>query len=333
MRLLALTTLSASLILTVFVISAPQALRSVMAAPLREDPKLEGKRLSISERREILLSVPKERRPRVEDALWLTVDLVDFAEELAGMDDVELARAARRCVEELISDDRYENAYKASEKLRIIGPRAIPYLREALHSSDRQQHMYVVSLLIELGDEVDLELLAEAYANLDGDEFVSMHLHDDSDAVRLLIDSGSKAWEIARPGLFSTDPQRRYLSALILAHTRCPRDVTLVVTILAGHLADNRWKGDAGQASRALFVLGEPAAAVLRRLRGMGGLQSRRLVTLLLSEIENPSSDPDEAYERALRLAPGPDGRRPLSVWRFQEDHFFGLEIDHWRFE
>lgn len=231
----------------------------------------------------------------------------------------------RRWVAALIDDDVRGNATESRERLIELGPDAVPALREALRTTDAQQRLYVVHLLAQLEAPIDEDLLRAAALALEDDPWHTDFVHDDTDAVRLLIRAGARAWPEARPGLHARDPQRRFLSAVVLAHTRCPHDLALTVTVLAGHLRDNRWRDDAAIASRALFALGPPAREHLEGLLGMGGLQARRLVKLVLRELEDPSPDPRAAFERATRLAPGPHGG-PLVSWRFQRDHFFGLD-------
>ena len=114
------------------------------------------------------------------------------------------------------------------------------------------------------------------------------------------------------------------MSAVILARTHCTENLDLTVTVLVTHLKDNDWKGDATIAGRALHELGEEALPHLRRLRGIADGQARRLVRLAIEEIEQPSSNASEAYERARRIASSSSGK-PLAVWRFTPDSLDGL--------
>ena len=241
------------------------------------------------------------------------------------LDPESLEEKVERLLLDLRDDETYGNATRARRHLSLLGAEAVPALRRTLTTRDAQQRTHVVSLLLEAGVEMDGQVLAAVCRNLEGDEFERRVHADDTQGTRTLIKAGSASWEVVRLGLSSGDPQRRFLSAVVLAHTRCPRNVALTVTVLAGHLRDNHWHGDAGVASRALFALGDLAVPDLERLRGMPGLQARRLLALVLSELEAPSQTEREAYERARRMAPGPDGR-PLTVWRFQPDIWFGLQ-------
>ena len=124
--------------------------------------------------------------------------------------------------------------------------------------------------------------------------------------------------------LHASDPQERFLAAVILARTHCAENLDLTVTVLVTHLKDNDWKGDAIIAGRALHELGESALPHLRRLRGIADGQGRRLVRLAIEEIEEPSANASEAYERAQKIAPSAEGK-PLAVWRFAPDSLDGL--------
>ncbi|MDA1264181.1 MAG: hypothetical protein O2816_03780 [Planctomycetota bacterium] len=262
---------------------------------------------------------------QVNEDRWAAADR-QWLEEIAEMDTATRERAALKLVPDLRDDRIYQNAKSAMRKLRLLGDDAIPALQQALATSDSQQRRYVVSLLIELGAPLTDRLLLAAFQNLEEDERSPYpEVPDDTAATRLMIESGPRAWDYAVSGLYSKDQQRRFLSALVLAHSRSPRATNLTVTILAGHLRDNEWQGDAGMASRALFQLGDLALPQLRRLRTMPGEQARRLVALVISELEDPSQSLKEAYQRALRLAPAGDGR-PLVSWRFGTDRSFGLE-------
>lgn len=252
-----------------------------------------------------------------------TVVLLDPSAPQAPLSESALRRA-RRLVVDLIDDEVPWNALEAASELRAMGPAAVPALREALGTVDDQQRMFLVSLLLELGVEIDGDLLHAAYRNLGDDDSRLLELDDDTQATKLLISSGAAAWDRVRPGLFARDPQQRFLSAVVLAHTRCPRHVALTVTVLAGHLRDNDWGNDAAQACRALLALGEPAIPHLERLRAMPGPQARQLVALVLEELHDPSPDARAAYQRAKRMAPGRDGR-PIVYLRHRPAAPFGL--------
>ena len=247
----------------------------------------------------------------------------EWVEGALGSSNAELERDLSGLVLDLLDDGVRGNATSAAFRLGLLGKDAAPALRGGLATADDQQRRYVVSLLLQADSELAPALLRAAYRNLEDDRW--RWGRDDTEAVTALIRGGEASWEVVAPGLHSMDTQQRFLSAIVLAHTRCPHHAELVVTVLVGHLRDNQWSGDAGQASRALYALGELARPHLERLRGTPGHQVRRLIALVLSELEAPSGSARGAYKRAQQLAPGPDGR-PLTVWRFQEDRAFGLQ-------
>ncbi len=94
----------------------------------------------------------------------------------------------------------------------------------------------------------------------------------------MLIGEGSRAWPHVLKRLHASDPQERFLAAVILARTHCAENLDLTVTVLVTHLKDNDWKGDATIAGRALHELGggRPAPpAQAARYRRRSGPPSR----------------------------------------------------------
>lgn len=273
------------------------------------------------------LLVAERRSPEEGEDPFLALrpDQREWARSVLAMSDPQILREARRLVLDLRSDNVRWNAIRASRRLQALGDAAMPALREVLFSQDEQQRLMALSLVMRNNPPLDDELLAAIDHTLDSDGYPAWQIADDSHATRRLIEAGEEAWEEVLPGLHASDPQRRFLSALVLAHTQCPRDRALTVTILCGHLRDNDWVGDAGMASRAIYAMGAEAVPHLERLQTIRGPQARALIQLLLAEFERPSRDQHEAYERALRLAPGPNGK-PLVVWRLQEEYGYGLK-------
>jgi len=267
---------------------------------------------------------PRAAVDRAQGRRWSAYG-VELAAPAPPADPRALERELRTLLLDLRDDGVPRNAGWAEDRLRELGAAAVPALLAALPTDDPQQRRYVLRLLLEQGVEPDTDLLTAMSRTLEQDECPHWVFRDDSRATRALIRAGPASWDFVRPGLSSRDPQRRFLSAVVLAHTRCPQGADVTVTILAGHLRHNRWRGDAGIASRALFSMGDLAAPHLERLRSMPGLQARRLVALVLSELEAPSRTAEEAYARARRMAPGADGR-PLTSWRFRTDRWFGLD-------
>lgn len=253
-------------------------------------------------------------------------------------------------LDHLKDDDAYMNAHRARVVLGILGaandPTLRPLLLDCLDSSDVQQRSIVASLLRASTLTAENGMLLAAAIDLGDDGVPKPHksltftdypegwnwskhnlphdLHNAGQAARVLIGEGPRAWPYVLKRLHASDPQERFLAAVILARTHCTQNLNLTVTTLVTHLKDNDWKGDATIAGRALHELGTEALPQLRRLRGIADGQGRRLVRLAIEEIEEPSTNASEAYGRARRLAPSSKGK-PLAVWRFTPDSLDGL--------
>ncbi|MDP6387136.1 MAG: hypothetical protein QGI93_13155 [Planctomycetota bacterium] len=262
----------------------------------------------------------------------------------------DLRRLCGLALDHLKDDDAYMNAHRARNVLEILGaannPTLRPLLVDCLDSPDVQQRSIVASFLRASDMTAENEMLLAAAKDLRDDGIPKAHksltfkghpegwdwgkhnlphdLHNARQAARMLIGEGSRAWPHVLKCLHASDPQERFLAAVILARTRCPDNLDLTVTVLVTHLKDNDWKGDATIAGRALHELDEAALPHLRRLQSIADPQGRRLVRLAIEEIEEPSANASEAYERAQKIASSAEGK-PLAVWRFAPDTLDGL--------
>ena len=254
-------------------------------------------------------------------------------------------------LEQLRDDDIRWNAGQALHLLRMLDsandPTLRPLLLDCLNSVDLQQRSLVARFLRASAATAEDEMLLAAARDLRDDVVPKPHksltfrgypegwnfwnslrlphdLHNARQAARMLIGEGPRAWPHVLKRLHASDPQERFLAAVILARTRCAENLDLTVTVLVTHLKDNDWKGDATIAGRALHELGEEALPHLRRLMSIADPQGRRLVRLAIEEIEEPSANASEAYERAKKIASSAEGK-PLAVWRFAPDSLDGL--------
>jgi len=267
------------------------------------------------------------------------------------LDPEELKSMCALALEQLKDDDIRWNARRALSLLRELNSANDPILRplllDCLDSIDLQQRSLAARFLRASEKVAEDEMLLAAARDLRDDVVPKPHksltfkgypedwsfqkslrlphdLHNARQAARMLIGEGSRAWPHVLRRLHASDPQERFLAAVILARTHCAENLDLTVTVLVTHLKDNDWKGDATIAGRALHELGEEALPHLRRLRGIADSQGRRLVRLAIEEIEEPSANASEAYERAQKIAPSAEGK-PLAVWRFAPDSLDGL--------
>lgn len=252
---------------------------------------------------------------------------------------------------QLRDDDIPRNAMQAMRQLRALDcatdPNLRPLLVACLKSQDLQQRSLIASYLYARSQAPEEELLLAAAMDIGDDIVPRPHksiyfqgypedwtrddrlglpptLHNARQAAQLLLHEGQRAWPHLLKRLHASDPQERFLSAVLLARTGCSKKTKLTVTILVTHLKHNDWKGDATIACRALYGLADQALPHLRALGGITDPQAHKLLRLVIKEIEDPSPNASQAYERALRMAPGRDGK-PLVVWRYTPDMLDGL--------
>jgi|GEM_PF-2416504 len=271
-----------------------------------------------------------EMAPQDLSRVYGWADEIDLIKDQLNEEQVLLL--GKRLVRELRDDDVPWNAGYALSALASLDPPSHPalyrMLLDTLKSTDLQQRSLVADLLRKAGPGAADELLGAAAIELGDDDIPSgdlpVTLRNASQSARMLIREGSRSWPHLTRRLHASDPQERFLSAVVLARTHCPEKLDLTVTVLVSHLKHNDWKGDAIIAGRALHELGDLALPQLRRLQGIADDQGRRLVRLALSEIEQPSTTDGEAYKRAQRIASDGAGE-PLAVWRFTPDTLDGL--------
>ncbi|MFT7678343.1 MAG: hypothetical protein ACI8QC_002329, partial [Planctomycetota bacterium] len=179
---------------------------------------------------------------------------------------------------QLLDDDIRGNATLAMRQLRALDstndPELRPLLVACLKSRDLQQRSLIASFLNARSQAPEQEMLLAAAQDLRDDVVPRPHksltfqgypegwttddrlglpstIHNASQAAALLLREGERAWPHLLKGLNASDPQQRFLSAVILARTGCEQDLRFTITILVTHLKDNDWKGDATIAGRA----------------------------------------------------------------------------------
>jgi hypothetical protein len=104
-----------------------------------------------------------------------------------------------------------------------------------------------------------------------------------------------------RRGLGSIDAQQRYLAAFLLACAGTTHDVGVVVRELVPHLNDNHTLGDALMAAHALYRLGRQVVPMLHYWRTGADEQGRRLIDLILLDLDQPPRTRDEFVARSWR--------------------------------
>ena len=205
---------------------------------------------------------------------------------------------------DLLDDDIRGNARDACFHLIQCGAAAKTALFDALDSSDLQQRQYAAYILGEIGAEPTdrwIQVVFEGLANdrwprqratslaLSGSRATyNPELANATCGYRRLRSLGARVWPHIRPGLHSGDIQQRFITALILAHTKDVQSAARVTTILAGHLSSNEQAQDALLSCAALFAFREHTAGYLERIGCHGDQQCELLVAYLLERMASP---------------------------------------------
>jgi hypothetical protein len=102
----------------------------------------------------------------------------------------------------------------------------------------------------------------------------------------------SKWWHLAETyvleALDSSDPQQRFLAAVVAGYGGTTVRVGDVVSILAPHLMDNRIGGDSRVSTPALFHLGPRAIPYLREQLFFSDAQGRPILLHIIERLEYP---------------------------------------------
>lgn len=234
--------------------------------------------------------------PACEESLLAALDGADaqqrhlicemlLSRRRTGPQPTALLRAA---IEELRSDGRSWNASAAWSYLGECRNEASTYLVDALASDDEQQRALAKGLLrgADLAGPVLARLCRLSVEDLHSGEGRG-HA---GDAFRFLVRHAADAEEALAAGLGSADVRQRLLCAAALGCGGRNGTMASAVPILASHLADNRIRGDATVAARALAGFGRQVVPLLGPWRDSADGQQRETVEFLIRRLTTDES-------------------------------------------
>jgi len=202
-----------------------------------------------------------------------------------------------RLVTDLAHDYVKDNALKAMAALRRVQHDAAPLLEKALYSHDRQQRQLAAFLLREFVSTPCDRLLEITVEGLHTDRIpcdpegkgnLEPEMDNAVQGTCYLVDHTARAKRFLLDGLFSQDPQQRFLCAFLVAKAGIQTHLWRTCEILIPHLADNNINADALLSSHALHGLGKPALEYLRSARSHADRQALQLLNLIELDIVNP---------------------------------------------
>ncbi|MEM7164696.1 MAG: HEAT repeat domain-containing protein [Planctomycetota bacterium] len=229
-------------------------------------------------------AIPTPTHPLLQDA-WLELS----EEATARLQDL---------IGHLADDDLRFNALRAVVSLSGDSS-ALPLLEDALQSDDYQQRQLAATILRRSGLSPSDLLLEVTVEGLHNDE---MHVHNTvanaRDGLAYLRKHVKAAREHLVAALTSADEQQAFLSAYLLGWGRQTIGLPRACDILIEHLADNNIPDDACLSCQALYRLGKAAVPFLQEQQHSSDRQQRDLVQLLLLNINEPTTDPEELQAR-----------------------------------
>jgi hypothetical protein len=213
----------------------------------------------------------------------------------------------KSAISNLHDDALHFNAEWAFDVLTSAGERAVPRLERELNSPDYQVRQFAASLLILHWDHSrpgsryahtyetpylppDL-LIKAAIEALKSDNISFVHANA-ADSMEFLSqidrDVAPDVEQSLAPSLDSSDPQERFLSALILGLRGASAHAPKAAPILAEHLKHNSITNDAAPAARALYLLGPACLPALEPLLTSLDTQAASAALLIRLNILTP---------------------------------------------
>jgi hypothetical protein len=202
----------------------------------------------------------------------------------------------------------------AAERLARMEAESVPALERCLDSEDwftRQVAAY--ALRLSKGYVPTERMLAVVVEGL-GDDDLPRREHSQRgpgflifnarQGLEYLILHIERAAPLVRRGLTSSDMQRRFLCAVIIAAARISEDSFRAIEILTAHLKSNEMQGDAAIAEIALGLMSPAAAMPLREAMDKMDAQCRDAIARVLRTLEAAESAPvtETAEDRSHRL-------------------------------
>lgn len=219
---------------------------------------------------------------------------------------VSLDTEIGRLIADLRHDDCRWNAEDAIDSLRQIGEPAVPALRAALNSEDHQQRHCACVLLSEINSgpptSRQIEVLIEALRSdtiPDGADGRLLQVANARNACETLERWPKHGVEPLAQVLKSDDWQQRFLAAYLIGRRHDTRHAELACAILIPHLRSNNIELDALFAGAGLYGLGDSARPFLVATLPTAEGQQVRLITAIIRDIDNPTTDQHELETRA----------------------------------
>ena len=186
------------------------------------------------------------------------------------------------------------------------------FMEHALHESDPQLLREVVSaFLIENYNEFRPELnglvlgqLAEFSGNRPALRLSNNHYRGmySTNHQEWLVHHGEALHDELLEWLLGEDPERRAIAAYVFARRGWHGHDTMVCETLIHHLASDDREGNAFLAANALLQFGNRALDPLHAARGLRDKQAETFVELLILDITDPPTSPQELRQRKMVL-------------------------------
>jgi len=251
--------------------------------------------------------------------------------------DRERAAAMRRLsLDELFailasSHDR-DDVWEACYQLRSRYEENPPRFEDALWSLHYQERQLAASILQSLVHqeraEVSLRLLEVSVEGLgnDGISERSLWASNAVDCAQFLLEHGKQQESALMRDLNSADHQRRFLTAHLLGWWGSTLDPGGVCAALVPHLFDNDIAYDAKLAAAALVRLGPQALPYLCEASRRADQQARRILELVIWDIESPPANRQQDTQRVWQKGLGGILTAPKEVHFLEVSALFGWE-------
>ncbi|MEE9126013.1 MAG: hypothetical protein V3U11_02635 [Planctomycetota bacterium] len=242
----------------------------------------------------------------------------------------------KQLVMDLAHDNVRHNALWAIHFLRKAQQDAAPLLEKALRSRDRQQRQLSAYLLREFVKQPSDRLLEITVEGLHTDRIpydserwdsrgggnMDPEMDNAVQGTRYLLDHTAQGRRFLLDGLFSQDPQQRFLCAFLVGQGGITEHLWCTCQTLIPHLADNSFRGDALMSAHALYGLGRPALPYVQHAMRYGDRQAVQLLSLIELDIVSP---PQTSVELANR-------QQLQDITTVYADPVIQLNVRHMRF-
>lgn len=228
---------------------------------------------------------------------------------------VEQNERIDRLVRVMCTRDEQGLYLDAAERLARMGAESTPALERCLSSEDwfkRQVAAYALRLTV--GYVPTERMLTVVVEGLGDDDLPRKELRERGpgflifnarQGLEYLILHIARAVPLVRGGLTSSDMQRRFVCAVVIAASRTSEDSLRAIEILTTHLKSNEIQGDAAIAEIALGLMSPAAVMPLRESLYRMDAQGQEAIERVLRTLESAESAPvtEAPEDRSRRLA------------------------------